>query len=37
MSYDKLESIINNGFEIKEKIGPKSDRKLIKLSMKLLI
>ncbi len=30
MSYDKLEKIINESFEIKEKIGPKSDKKLIK-------
>ena len=30
MSYDKLEKIINESFDIKEKIGPKSDKKLIK-------
>ena len=28
MKLDKLENIINNSFEIKEKIGPKSDKKL---------
>ena len=30
MSYDKLEKIINESFEKKEKIGPKSDKKLVK-------
>ena len=30
MSYDKLEKIINESFEKKEKVGPKSDKKLIK-------
>ncbi len=30
MSLDKLEKIINESFEIKEKVGPKSDKKLIK-------
>ena len=30
MKLDKLENIINDSFEIKEKIGPKSDKKLIK-------
>ena len=30
MSYDKLEKILNESFEIKVKIGPKSDKKLIK-------
>ena len=30
MNYDKLEKIINESFEIKEKVGPKSDKKLIK-------
>ena len=30
MNLDKLEKIINQSFEIKEKIGPKSDKKLIK-------
>ena len=30
MSYDKLEKIINQNFEKKEKVGPKSDKKLIK-------
>ena len=30
MGYDKLEKIINKSFEIKEKVGPKSDIKLIK-------
>ena len=30
MNLDKLENIINDNFEIKEKIGPKSDKKLIK-------
>ena len=30
MSYDKLEKIINESFDIKDKIGPKSDKKLIK-------
>jgi 2,3,4,5-tetrahydropyridine-2-carboxylate N-succinyltransferase len=30
MSYDKLEKIINESFENKEKVGPKSDKKLIK-------
>ena len=30
MSYDKLEQIINVSFEKKEKVGPKSDKKLIK-------
>ena len=30
MNLDKLEEIINKNFEIKEKVGPKSDKKLIK-------
>ena len=30
MGYDKLEKIINKSFEIKEKVGPKSDKNLIK-------
>ena len=30
MNLDKLENIINDSFEIKEKVGPKSDKKLIK-------
>ncbi len=30
MSYNKLEKIINESFEKKEKVGPKSDKKLIK-------
>ena len=30
MNYDKLEKKINESFEIKEKVGPKSDKKLIK-------
>ena len=30
MKLDKLENIINDSFEIKEKVGPKSDKKLIK-------
>ena len=30
MSYSKLEKIINESFEKKEKIGPKSDKKLVK-------
>ena len=30
MSYDKLEQIINLSFEKKEKVDPKSDKKLIK-------
>ena len=30
MNYDKLEKIINISFEKKEKVGPKSDKKLIK-------
>ena len=29
MSYDKLEKIINESFEKKEKVGPKSDKKLV--------
>ena len=29
MSYDKLEKIINENFKKKEKISPKSDKKLI--------
>ena len=37
MGYDKLEKIINESFEKKEKVGPKSDKKLLKLLMKLLI
>ena len=28
MDYDKLEKIINGSFEKKEKVGPKSDKKL---------
>ena len=30
MNLDKLESVINDSFEVKEKIGPKSDKKLLK-------
>ena len=30
MSLDKLEKIINESFKIKEKVGPNSDKKLIK-------
>ena len=30
MNYGKLEKIINESFEKKEKVGPKSDKKLIK-------
>ena len=30
MSYDKLEKIINESFEKKEIVSPKSDKKLIK-------
>ena len=30
MSYNKLEKIINESFEKKEKVGPKSDKKLVK-------
>ena len=30
MSYDKLKKIINENFEKKEKVGPKSDKKLVK-------
>ena len=30
MKLDKLEKTINESFEIKEKVGPKSDKKLIK-------
>ena len=30
MNYDKLEKIINESFEKKEKVGPKSDKKLVK-------
>ena len=30
MSYNKLEQIINESFEKREKVGPKSDKKLIK-------
>ena len=29
MSYDNLEKIINKNFETKEKVGPKSDKKLV--------
>ena len=29
MSYDKLEKIINESFEKKEKVSPKSDKKLV--------
>ena len=29
MNLDKLEKTINESFEIKEKVGPKSDKKLI--------
>jgi hypothetical protein len=35
MNLDKLEKIINESFEIKEKVGPKSDKKLLKQLMKL--
>ena len=30
MVYSKLEKIINESFEIKEKISPRSDKKLVK-------
>ena len=30
MGYDKLEKIINESFEIKENVGPKSDKRLVK-------
>ena len=30
MSYNNLERIINDNFEKKEKVGPKSDKKLVK-------
>ena len=30
MSYDKLEKIINESFEKKEKVGPTSNKKLVK-------
>ena len=30
MSYDRLEKIINESFEKREKVGPKSDKKLLK-------
>ena len=30
MSYDKLEKIINESFEKKDKVSPKSDKKLVK-------
>ena len=30
MNTDKLEKIINENFEIKEKVNPKSDKKIIK-------
>ena len=30
MSYDKLEKIIKESFEKKEKVSPKSDKKLVK-------
>ena len=30
MSYDKLEKIINESFEKKEQVGPRSDKKLVK-------
>ena len=30
MNYDKLEKIINENFEKKEKVSPKSDKKLVK-------
>jgi len=30
MSYDRLEKIINKSFEKKEKVGPKSDQKLVR-------
>ena len=30
MSYNKLEKIINASFEKKEKVGPKSDKKIIR-------
>ena len=29
MSYDKLQKIIDESFEKKEKVGPKSDKKLV--------
>ena len=31
MKLDKLENIISDSFEIKEKVGPKSDKKLINM------
>ena len=30
MNYDKLEKIINESLKKKEKVGPKSEKKLIK-------
>ena len=30
MNYNKLEKIINKSFETREKVGPKSDKKLVK-------
>ena len=37
MNTDKLEKIINNSFEQKEKINPKSDKKARKLGIEKLI
>ena len=31
MNYDKLEKIINESFEKKEKVDPKTDKKLVKV------
>ena len=30
MNYDKLEKIVNESFEKKEQVSPKSDKKLVK-------
>ena len=30
MNYNKLEEIINKNFETRERVGPKSDKKLVK-------
>ncbi len=35
MSYNKLEKIINENFKKKERVSPKSDKKLIKAIKKL--
>ena len=37
MNLDKLEKTINESFEKKEKVNPKSDKKLLKQLMKQLI